>query len=131
MTTWRRRWLAASPQGGEHLAGLVGVVVDGLLAADDELRLFLVAQGLEQLGDGQRLEVGVGLDEDAAVGADGHGGAQGFLTGGHAAGDGDDFGGDAGFLQANGFFDGDFVEGVHAHLDVGRSTPEPSPSRGP
>jgi hypothetical protein len=69
-------------QGGEHLAGLVGVVVDGLLAADDELGLFLVAQGLEQLGDGQRLEVDVGLDEDAAVGTDGHGGAQGFLTGG-------------------------------------------------
>jgi hypothetical protein len=38
---------------------------------------------------------------------------------GDAAGDGDDFGGHALFLQAHGFFDGDFVEGVHAHLDVG------------
>jgi hypothetical protein len=28
-------------------------------------------------------------------------------------------GGDALLLQAHGFFDGDFVERVHAHLDVG------------
>jgi hypothetical protein len=41
----------------------------------------------------------------------------------HAAGDGDDFSGDAGFLEAHGFFDGDFVEGVHAHLDVGQIDP--------
>ena len=34
-------------QGGEHLAGLVGVVVDGLFAADDELRLFFVAEGFQ------------------------------------------------------------------------------------
>ena len=106
-------------QGGEHLAGLVGVVVDGLFAADDELRLFLVAEGFQELGDGQRLEVDVGFDEDAAVGTDGHGGAQGFLAGSDAAGDGDDFSRDAGFLETDGFFDGDFVKGVHAHLDVG------------
>src|SRR5258706_5286279 len=32
---------------------LVGVVVDGLLAQDDQAGLLLVHQGLEQLGDGQ------------------------------------------------------------------------------
>jgi hypothetical protein len=53
-------------QGGEHLAGLVGVVVDGLFAADDDLRLFFVAEGLEELGDGERLEFDVGVDENAA-----------------------------------------------------------------
>ena len=37
----------------------------------------------------------------------------------HAAGDGDDLGGHALFLQPHGLFDGDLVEGVHAHLDVG------------
>jgi len=42
-------------QGGEHLAGLVRIVVDGLFAADDELRLFFGAEGLQELGDGQRL----------------------------------------------------------------------------
>jgi hypothetical protein len=80
----------------------------------------LSQRALQELGDGQRLQFDIGFDQDAAVGADGHGGAQGFLAGGDAAGDGDDFGGDAGFFQANGFFDGDFVEGVHAHLDVGQ-----------
>ena len=82
--------------------------------------LFFVAECLEQLGDGQRLQFDVGFDEDAAVGTDGHGGAQGFLTGGDTAGDGDDFGRDAGFLEPHGFFHGDFVERVHAHLDVGQ-----------
>jgi hypothetical protein len=66
------------------------------------------------------LQVDVGFDEDAAVGANGHRGAQGFLTGGDAAAYRDDFSGDAGFFETDGFFDGDFVEGVHAHLDVGQ-----------
>jgi hypothetical protein len=61
------------------------------------------------------------LDQDGAVGADGHRGAQRLLAlpqvtpqdtamtlGGHAL-----------FLQAHRLFDGDLVEGVHAHLDVG------------
>src|SRR3990167_3124749 len=106
-------------QGGEHLADLVVVAVDGLFAQEDEAGLFLVHQGLEQFGDGQGLQFGVGFDEDAAVGTNGHGGAQGFLALGVAAGDGDDFGDGALFFQAHGFFDGDFVEGVHAHLHVG------------
>jgi hypothetical protein len=38
---------------------------------------------------------------------------------GHAARDGDHFGGHAFFFQAHGFFDGDLVKRVHAHFDVG------------
>ena len=34
-------------------------------------------------------------------------------------GDRDDLGGDALFLQADGFLDGDLVERVHRHLDAG------------
>ncbi|MNT00933.1 hypothetical protein D3C72_1353820 [compost metagenome] len=107
-------------QRGHHLAGLVGVVVDGLLAQDHQLRLFLVDQRLQQLGHGQRLQVFVRFHQDAAVGTDGHRGAQGFLALRGTARHGDDFGDNAGFLQAHGLFDGDFVEGVHAHLDVGQ-----------
>jgi hypothetical protein len=40
---WRRRCLRPARQRGQHLAGLVGVVVDGLLAQDHQARLFLVA----------------------------------------------------------------------------------------
>ncbi|MNR28315.1 hypothetical protein D3C85_1456310 [compost metagenome] len=81
--------------------------------------MFLVDQGLEQLGHGQGLEFDVGQHMDGAVGANRHGGAQGFLALGHAAGHGDDFGDHALFLEAHGLFDGDFVKRVHAHLDVG------------
>ena len=107
----------------QHLAGGVEVVVDRLLAGDDETRLLLVDHRLQQLGDGQRLDVLVdvvgGDDEDRAVGAHGEGGAQRLLRLLHADGDGDDLFGLAGFLQADGLLDGDLVEGVHRHLDVG------------
>jgi hypothetical protein len=82
-------------------------------------RAFLVDEGLEQLGHGQRLQFDLALDQDGAVGADGHGGAQGLLALRDAAGHGNDLGDHALFLQAHGLFDGDFVERVHAHLDVG------------
>ena len=49
-------------QRRQHLAGLVAVVVDGLLAQDHEAGLFLVDQGLEQLSHGQRLQFFIGLD---------------------------------------------------------------------
>jgi hypothetical protein len=50
------RRLRQAGQRGQHLAGLVAVVVDGLLAQDDQARLLLVDQGLQQLGHGQRLQ---------------------------------------------------------------------------
>jgi len=81
--------------------------------------LLLVHQRLEQLGHRQRLQLLVGLDQDGAVRANGHRRAQGLLALLHAAGHGDHLRGDALFLQAHGLFDGDLVERVHAHLDVG------------
>jgi hypothetical protein len=48
-------------QRGQHLAGLVAVVVDRLLAQDHQAGLLLVDQGLQQLGDGQRLQFFGGL----------------------------------------------------------------------
>ena len=53
-------------QRGEHLAGLVAVVVDRLFAQDDQTWLFLVDQGLEQLGNGQRLQFSFGFHQDGA-----------------------------------------------------------------
>ena len=71
---------ALRPAGerGQHLAGLVAVVVDRLLAEDDEAGLLLLDDGLEDLGDRERLERLVGLHQDAAVGAHGEPGADGF-----------------------------------------------------
>jgi hypothetical protein len=116
-----KRRLRQVSQRSQHLAGLVAVVVNRLLAQNDQARLLFVDQSLEQLGHGQglQIQIGWGLDQNAAVGTDGHGGAQGFLALGHAARHGNHFAGQAFFFQAHGLFDSDFVKGVHAHLDVG------------
>ena len=104
---------------GQHLAGLVAVVVDRLLAEDDQARLLLVDQRLQQLGDRERLQLVVALDQDRPVGADRHRRAQRLLALLDAARDRDHLGDDALLLQAHGLLDGDLVERVHAHLDVG------------
>ena len=106
-------------QGSEHLAGLVAIVINGLLAQNDQLRLLFVDQRFEQLGHSQWLQFFSGVHQNGAVCAYGHGGAQGFLALRHAAADGDDFGGGAFFFEPGGFFNGNFVKRVHAHLDVG------------
>ena len=106
-------------QRGEHLAGLVVVAVDGLLAEDHQLRLLLVDHGLEQLGHGQGVQLVVALHQDRTVSAQRQRGAQLLLGGGRADGDSDDLGSHALLFQAHGFFHGDFAEGVHGHLDVG------------
>ena len=48
--------LRPAEQRRQHLAGLVAVVVDRLLAEDDEAGLLLLDDGLEDLGDGERLD---------------------------------------------------------------------------
>ena len=73
----------------------------------------------EQLGDGERLDLVVGLDQDRAVGAHRQRGAQRLLRLGRADRDRDDLGRDALLLQADRLLDRDLVERVHAHLDVG------------
>ena len=56
---------------------------------------------------------------DAAVGPHGKCGANCFLALLHAHGHGDHFGRGPGFEQANRFFDGNFIERVHGHFNVG------------
>ena len=106
-------------QRRQHLACLVAVIVNGLLAQNHQAGLLFVHQGLEQLGHGQGLQLFIGFHQDGTVGTNGHGRAQGLLALGHAAGDSDHLGDHTLFLQAHGFFDGNLVKGVHAHLDVG------------
>ncbi len=87
------------------------------------MRLLFIGQRLEQLGHCQRLQFGIGLDQNAAVGADRHRGAQGFLALRDAAGDRDHFGDLAGLFQAHRFFHRDFIERIHRHFDVGNIDP--------
>jgi hypothetical protein len=86
-----------------------------------------VGNTLQDLGDGERLDGLVDLDQDTAVGAHGERGADRLGGLGRADRDNDDLLDLAGFLQAERLFDGDLVEGVHRHLHVvASSTPEPS-----
>jgi len=119
----RERALRHVEQGRQHLTRLIGVIVDRLLAEQDEAWLLLFDDGLQQLGHGQRLQLRVGFDQDAAIGANCHRGAQRLLALRHAARNCDDFGRDAFFLQTHGLLDGDLVEWIHRHLDVGNVDP--------
>ena len=66
----------------------------------------------------ERLDGGVGLDVQGAVGAHGERGAQLLLAVSRADGGDDDFLGAAALLDAQGLFERDLVEGVDAHLDA-------------
>ena len=110
--------LRPAEQRRQHLAGLIAVVVDRLLAEDDQTGLLRVSDGFEDFRHRQRLDRAFGLDQDAAVGAHGERGAD--RLGGLLRSDrnGDDFGRLAGFLEPDRFLDGDLVERIHRHLDV-------------
>lgn len=115
-------------QAREHLARLVGIVVDALLAEDHQVAPLLLDDRLEQLGDAQRLEVLalLELDVDGAVGAARERRAQNLLRLGRAGAEGADLGDAAGRAPAEllladerGFLDREVVERVYAVLDAG------------
>ena len=112
-----KRALTPAEELGEHLGGLVVVVVDGLLAHQHHVGCFLLDDLLQDLGDAVGVEFAVVLDEDGAVGAHGEGGAE--LGDAVVAADGehDDLAAMLLFL-AQGLFNGDLVEGVHDHVDA-------------
>jgi len=113
------RALRPAGQRGKHLPGLIAIVVDRLLAEDDETRLLRRDHALQQFGDRERLDEALGLDQNAPIGAHRERCAQGFGYLSRANGDDDDFAGLARFLLAQRFLDRDLVEWVHRHLDVG------------
>jgi hypothetical protein len=114
---------ASTLQCREHLARLIAVVVDRLLAEDDHPRLLVGSDLRQNLGDSERLHLRANiiwrLDEDRAVGAHRKRGAQSLLRFRRPDRHGNDLGRDALFLKPDRLFHGDLVERVHAHLDVG------------
>ena len=111
--------LRPAKQSSQHLAGLVGIVVDRLLAENDQPGLLFVSNGFQNLRNRQRFDIAFGLDQDAAVGAHGKTGPDGFRGLRRADRHHDHLGRLAGFPQPQGFLDRDFVERIHRHLDVG------------
>jgi hypothetical protein len=106
----------------QDLARLHVVVIDGLLAQDCEVELLLCHHVLEDLGDGQWLQLlvrgHVGKDVDAGVCAHREGIADHVhrLLGPDR--DGHNLFDFAGFAHLEGFLHGDLVEGVNALLEA-------------
>ena len=121
------RRLAAAEQCSEHLAGLVGVVVDGLLAEEDQVRAFGLGDGGQSLGDAEGFGRAVVDDEDGAVGAHREGLAQGVFGLGGTDRHDDDLGGDTGFsLRRTASSTAISSKGFIAILTLSSSTPERS-----
>ena len=130
----RRRWPAAGQQRGQHLAGLVAVVVDGLFAQDDELGLFLCRPGpLRSLATARgcsSASVSTRMARSAPMAMAVRRVSWHWAT---PHGDGDDFGGDAFFFQAHGLFQRRFRrKGSCSSRELSRCNPRPaSPRRVP
>ena len=114
------RALRPAEQRGEHLPGLIAIVVDRLLAHDDEAGLFLLDDTLEDFRNRERLDDAVDLHQDPAVGAHRERGADGLGRLLRADRHRDDLGRGAFLLQPDRLFDRDLVERIHRHLDVGK-----------
>ena len=104
-------------------AFLAGVIVDRLFAQDHKLRLLFVHHGLDQLGNGQRLQFGISLHQGGTIGTNGQGRTQGFLALCNTARQCDNFCGCTAFFEASGLFDSDFVKRVHGHFHIGNVHP--------
>ncbi len=104
---------------GEHLPRLVRIIVDRLLAQDDEIRPFRLAYRFQKLGDAERLHLVVGLDKEPAISAHGERLADLVLRFLRTDRDGDHLGRDLRLKKAHGLLDGDLVERVHRHFHIG------------
>src|ERR1035437_1821507 len=62
-----KRSLPYAEQGGQHLANLVRVVINGLLAHQDEGRLLTAIDSREDFSNGQRVEALGGFDQQRTV----------------------------------------------------------------
>lgn len=121
----RLRRLRPPQQPRKHLPRLPLVPINRLLPQQHQVNVLLLDNAFEHLGDGQRLRAVIALgdvDVEGAVGAHGHGGAQGVGTFGAAGREGEDVvdrEGAFALTEADGFFDGELVEGVKGVLDAG------------
>lgn len=124
------RRLRPPQQTRQHLTGLALVAINRLLTQQHQVDVLRLDHTLQHLGDRQGLGTTIGavadIDVECAVGTHGHSGAEGIGALGSASGEGEDvfdlhgaliLG--AAFAQADGFFDGEFIERVQGVLDTG------------
>merc|ERR1719235_2740580 len=109
----------------KHLAGLVTVVVDGLLAKQNDFGVLSLHDRLEQLCYRQWLKFRVRQDVHPPVSAHGEGSPNCVLASLRSHRHGDDFLCKSLLFESDGLFHRYLAEGVYAHLYVRRinSTP--------
>ena len=105
-------------QRAQHLASLVVVAINRLLAHDDHIWRFLIDHPLEQLGNGQRLGPAFDLYVDAAVSTQRQGGANLLLTAALTDRYRNNLGNSTGLLQPDGLFNCNFTKWIDCHFDV-------------
>ena len=111
-----KRHLGAIPQRRQHRAGLAVVIVDGLLADDDQEGLLFLDE-LEQCTRGhQRLDDSVGLDVQSTVRTHRQRRTQLLLAVRGPDRRDDDFFGTTSFLDPKRFLERNLVKRVDAHL---------------
>ena len=115
--------LRKATQGGEHLARLIGVIVNGLLAHHHKVGSLASHHGRQQFGNCQWLQTRrLGIikhHQHRTVSPHGHGRSQHILAHRGAATHGHHLGGHARFLKPNRLLHRNFIKGVHAHFHVG------------
>jgi hypothetical protein len=112
--------LRPAQQTRQHLASLIGIIIDGLLAHDHQPGCLAHTHRLQQFCHCQRLQFDLRLHQQRAIRTDSQTGTQSFLAGAHAAGHHHHLARQTGFLEAHGLLDRDFIKRVHRHLDVSR-----------
>ena len=110
--------LRPAKQSCQHLACSVGIIVNRLLAEDNKSRPFGLDNTFEDLGDRKRLDKSIAFDKDAAIRAHCQTGTQRFRCSRWANRHNNHLIGLACLLEAQRFFDTDFVERIHRHFDV-------------
>lgn len=113
-------YLGPVEETSKHLASLVGIIVNGLLTEDDQVRLLLLSDGLQELGNTERLKFAIicYFNVDGFVGTHGQSSSQGLLRLCGSARDSNDLGRGQSFLNANGLLHGNLIKRVHAVLDI-------------
>lgn len=118
--------LRPSQETSEHLASLALITVNSLLAQKHKVNVLLLDNGLQHLGDGQRLGAAVTLlrdvDVEGSVGAHGHSSAQNvraFRTTCRERKNVLHLNGALALTQTDSLFDRELIEWVEGVLDTG------------
>ena len=110
--------LCPAQQCRQHLTCLVAVIINCLLATDHQPWGFFINHRLQQLGDGQRLNILIGFNMNAAISTHRQASADGFLSLCRAYRHQNNLISLTSFFDAQGLLYRDFIKRVHRHFYI-------------